>query len=204
MRSIKFHPKSEKASPIVVDEASRLTLNGAEQINVYQVGDDGKKIALLKTVQPGANEKLKLNNVNEILLESKGDFQSVIEGADKLDTTPLEVPVERSLTQTQQLKMFMQNENNMQQMANHELTWAEFKDLGDLDDGDEFYEQFNENLTKYEMQAEAIRQEMNPNRGNPISDLMERKHVENNMATESQGNTTPNTDQVSGQVDNET
>lgn len=204
MRSQQFHPKTSKPVPTVVDECSRLTITGTELVTVYQVDDDGKKCGILATVQPGSNTKLKLNDVNEIIMESKGDFQSVLEGHDPLDTTPLEVPVERPLTQTQQLKMWLQNENNIRQIENHAMTWQEFTDLGDLDDGDEFYSQFNPDMTKYEMQAEAIRQELNPNRGNPISDYEDKKHVENNMATESQGNTTSDNTEVSGQMDDKT
>ena len=189
MRSQKFHPKQEKAAPIVVDEASRLSVHGAELVSIYQVDDQGKKIGLLDTVLPGERKKLKLNDVESIVMESKGDFNSVIEGPDKLDTTPIEVPVEMPLTQTQQLRMWLQNEQNMQNYAKQELTWEEFKDLGDMDDGDEFYSQFNPEMTKYEMQAEAMRQESNPNRGNPISDKIEAQHVENNTTEQPTGNT---------------
>lgn len=208
MRSEQFHPKGKKNAPIVVDEASRLTVLGTEPVNVFQIDDDGNKIKLLTQ---GVNFKVKLNDVNEILLESKGDFNSVIEGPDKLDNTPVEVAMEKPLTQTQELKMWLQNENNTQQLANHQLTWEEFKDLGDLDDGDEFYSQYNQNMTKYEMQAEAIRQEMNPLRGNPISNQIDKqeaqKHEGNtagNVVTEPQGSTNTVDNGENGQTDNKT
>lgn len=174
MRSELFHKKGTKPTPIVVDEASRLTIQGTEPVHVFQLDDNGDKIKLLSSVTTG---KLKLNNVNEILLESKGDFNSIIEGPDKIDNTPIEEAVERPLTQTQQLRMWLQNEDNMRNYAKQELTWEEFKDLGQLDDGDEFYSQFNQSMTKYEMQAEALRQESNPLRGNPITDNLEDKNV---------------------------
>lgn len=179
MRSQKFHSKSEKPVPIVVDEASRLTINGTEQVNVYQLDDTSKKCGLLAT---GQNLKVKLNNVNEVLLESKGDFESVIEAPDKIDNTPIEVTVERPMTQTQQIKMWLQNEENIKVSARTQLKWEDFKDLGDLDDSEEFYERFgHEDMTKYEMQAEMMRQEANPLRGNPISDnIQESKNARTN------------------------
>lgn len=195
MRSEKFHKKGTKHSPIVVDEASRLTIQGTEPVHIYQLDDNGDKIKLLNSVTTG---KLKLNNVNEILLESKGDFNSIIEGPDKLDNTPLEEAVEKPLTQTQQLRMWLQNEENMRNYAKQELTWSEFKDLGDLDDGDEFYSQFNPSMTKYEMQAEALRQETNPLRGNPISDYVEEKQNVGNTQTSTEINAQSNADSVSG------
>lgn len=186
MRSEKFHLKNEKPSPLVVDEASRLTVEGTEPVNLFQVDDNGKKIKLLKT---GTTYKVKLNDIEEVILESKGDFNSIIEGPDKLDNTPLEEAVEKPLTQTQQLRMWLQNEENMRNYAKQELTWEEFKDLGDLDDGDEFYSQFNQDMTKYEMQAEAMRQETNPLRGNPISDHINSPQTEDKADGNSKGDT---------------
>jgi hypothetical protein len=211
MRSQKYHDKTEIPTPTVVDEASRLTINGTEDVNVYQVDDQGNKVQLLASAK---NMKIKLHDVNEIIMESKGDFNSVIEGPEPLDNTPLEVPVERPLTQTQQLKMWLQNEENMRNFARHELSWDEFKDLGSLDDGDDFYKQFNPELTKYEMQAEALRQEANPLRGNPVSDAAEKNNLSMNLKEETttetvaETGTTNNsgttTDSTTGQVDNST
>lgn len=183
MRSEKFHPKGEKSVPVVVDEASRLTVYGTEPVNVFQVDDDGRKVKLLCR---GTDFKVKLNDVNEVLLESKGDFNSVLDGPDPLDTTPLEVPVEKPLTQTQQLKMWLQNENNLQAQARAEMTWEDFKDLGDLDDGDEFYEQFGQpTMTKYEMQAEALRQHVNPNRGMDIGEQLHERDTTKSVDSDS-------------------
>jgi hypothetical protein len=204
MRSEKFHRKGEKPSAIVVDEASRLTINAAdESVHIYQLDDNGKKVKLLGNVQPGSNAKFKLHDVEEIWLESKGDFNSVIEGQDPLDTTPIEVPVEAPLTQTQQLRMWLQNEENMRNYAKQELSWEDFKDLGDLDDGSDFYKQFNEGMTKYEMQAEALRQESNPLRGNPITDYVEEKqNAQSDTTPGTKGDTDAISTQSSGQMDN--
>lgn len=201
MRSEKFHPKGEKAVPVVVDEMSRLSVHGTEPVAIYQVDDQGKKIKLLETIT--GKGKIRIKDCENIIMESKGDFQSILEGHDPMDKTPLEIPVERPLTQTQQLKMWLQNENNMRQLAKAELTWEEFKDLGDMEDGDEFYSQFNPNMTKYEMQAEAIRQEMNPNRGNPISEAIENANNRKaNNSESNQGITDAPTSTADGSSDN--
>jgi hypothetical protein len=200
MRSEKFHAEGEIAAPIVVDEATRLTIQGTKPVHVFQVDDNGKKVKLLHS---GINSKIKLHNVNEIILESEGDFNSIIEGPEQLDNTPIEVPVEKPLTQTQQLKMWLQNEDNMKSYARHELTWEEFKDLGDLDDSDEFYERFGQpGMTKYEMQAEAMRQELNPLRGNPISEnIKESNNVESGNDSGIEGDTTTVPPGTGGQMD---
>ena len=198
MKSKLFHKKNTKPAPIVVDEASRLTVEGTEPVHVFQVDENGDKLQLLKS---GTNFKIKINDCEEILMESKGDFNSVIEGPDKIDNTPIEVAVEQPLTQTQQIRQWIQNEENIRAQTMHELTWEEFKDLGDLDDGDEFYNQFNQDMTKYEMQAEAIRQEQNPHRGNPLSNQLDK--VENERQTTNQevqndeGNTKRNAETTS-------
>lgn len=197
MRSEKFHPKNEKAAPIVVDEATRLTVQGTKPVHIFQVDDQGKKVKLLKS---GENLKIKLHDVNEVILESEGDFNSVIEGPEMLDNTPLEVPVEKPLTQTQQLKMWLQNEENIKAHAKTELKWEDFKDLGDLDNSDEFYERFGQpTMTKYEMQAEAMRQEVNPLRGNPISETMkDKENDESDTAKPAKSDTDSNASTDSG------
>ena len=159
MKSEKFHRKGEKPTPIVVDEATRLTVQGTKPVHVYALDDNGKKAKLLTSL---TNGKIKLHDVEEIWLESEGDSNSIIEGPDKIDNTPIVEGVQKPLTQTQQIRQWLQNEENLRNYARHQLTWEEFKDLGDLDDGDEFYGQFNQEMTKYEMQAEAMRQEANP------------------------------------------
>jgi hypothetical protein len=205
MRSEKFHRKGEKPNAIVVDEASRITISAAaDPVFIYSLDNNQKKSNLLGSVHAGSTQKFKLNDCEEIWLESKGDFKSIIEGPDKLDTTPIETPVEAPLTQTQQLRMWLQNEENMRNYARTELTWDDFKDLGDLDDGDEFYSQFPQDMTKYEMQAEAVAREVNPMRDNPITDyIAEKEHAKDNTNQSTEGNTDAVSTESSGQPNNE-
>ena len=115
---------------------------------------------------------MKLNNVDQIMMDSKDGFNSVLEGPDPQDLTPVSVPVEKPLTQVQQMRMWLQNEENLRQLAAAEMTWEDFKDLGEMDDADEFYEQFGQpSMTKYEMQAEILRQHSNPNRGLDLQEV---------------------------------
>jgi hypothetical protein len=202
MRSEKFHAKSLKPVPVVVDECSRLTVHGTEPVNIYQVDDQGKKVALLETIH--GKGKVRIKDCEQIIMESKGDFQSILEGPDPMDKTPLEVPVEQPLTQTQQLRMWLQNEQNMKQLANAEMSWEDFKDLGDMEEGDEFFSQFNPNMTKYEMQAEALRQENSPLRGNPITDEVNKRadNSEGNSSEDNQSQPNATTGESDGQSNN--
>lgn len=168
MRMADYAAKGKPLKDFQVNECSRFTVNGVENVAVYQVDDQGKRIKLLKK---GTDFKIKLNEVDAIDVESKDGFNWVLEGPDPLDTTPLEVPVEKPLTQTQQLRMWLQNEQNIKQDREQELTWEEFQDLGNMDEADDFYKQFGqEGMTKYEMQAEALRQHANPLRGMDLNE----------------------------------
>ena len=77
--------------------------------------------------------------------------------------------------------MWLQNEQNVQANAKGELTWEEFQDLGNMDDAEEFYQRFGQkDMTKYEMQAEAMRQHLNPNRGLDLDETHKTHNPESN------------------------
>lgn len=158
MKSTRFHQKKEKAVPVVVDECSRLTVQSTNSpVTVYQVDDQGKKVGILDVIN--GIKKIKLHNAEQIIMESDGDFQSILEGPDPMDTTPLVVPVEKPLTSVQMVRAFYQNENNvraLRDMADAEMTWEDFKDLGDMTDGSDFFNEIGAPPTRYEMQAEQL------------------------------------------------
>lgn len=160
MRSEQFHSGKEKSAKLAVKECSRLSVHSTEPVHVYQLDDQGKRIKLLHTFPANTKGKIKLNMVDDIEMDSKGDYQSILEGPEPMDMTSMVESVERPMTQAQLLRAYFQNADNVRALraavqadSEIELTFDDVMDLGDMEDGDRFFAENGMPKTRYEMQA---------------------------------------------------
>lgn len=149
---------------VIPPQGAILEVKALAPFSILEIDSDGLAVSIIQA--PTTYFRKKIYGCEEIQVvpeSTKTQFEVNIEpSVIKLDTTPIEVPVEDHPRSTADLKAQLMGILEQERRQKHKPTFEEFTDL-DMPDGLE--DIFQGVGTIYEAEAEALRQHYNPFRG---------------------------------------